>query len=273
MENLLLRPINTQTIFIIIAIVAIIAITFAVLIVLVSKFCYVKTDEKAEAVLTNLAGANCSGCGYKGCADFAKALVEKKADINMCGPTPNESKEEIARILGIPYSSEERMFAIVHCAGGKISKDKFNYVGHQGCITQNIFLGGKKVCPSGCLGGGTCEKFCPYHAIKVKNGVAIADKTLCEACNICVGKCPKNIIELIPISSKVYVACSTFCKGREVIDACSAGCISCGLCVKNCPENAMTMVNGVPVIDYKKCSGCKTCAIKCPRKCIKIIPE
>ena len=47
--------------------------------------------------------------------------------------------------------------------------------------------------------------------------------------------------------------------------------IGCGLCAKNCPENAITMVNNLPIIDYSKCTGCKTCVNKCPRKCIKEI--
>ncbi|MBQ9734821.1 MAG: 4Fe-4S binding protein, partial [Clostridia bacterium] len=59
--------------------------------------------------------------------------------------------------------------------------------------------------------------------------------------------------------------------GKDVINACTVGCIGCGLCAKNCPENAITMVDNLPVIDYDKCSGCKTCVAKCPRKCIKEI--
>ena len=73
MTELLLKPINTSSLLIVIAIVAALAIVFAVLIVLVSKLCAVEEDEKAKAVSERLAGANCGGCGYAGCADFAKA--------------------------------------------------------------------------------------------------------------------------------------------------------------------------------------------------------
>ena len=48
MSNLLLRPINVNTVLIIIAIVAVLAIIFAVLIVSVSKLCAVKEDERAK---------------------------------------------------------------------------------------------------------------------------------------------------------------------------------------------------------------------------------
>ena len=96
MNYLLLRDINFTLVGIVIAIVAVLAIVFAVLIVLVSKACAVKEDEKAKAVGEYLSGANCGGCGYAGCADFAKALSEGNAEINGCSATSNENKAEIA---------------------------------------------------------------------------------------------------------------------------------------------------------------------------------
>ena len=271
MNYLLLQSVNINTILIVIAIVAVLAIIFAVFIVLVSKLCAVKEDEKAKAIAEHLAGANCGGCGYAGCSDFAKALSEGKAEIKGCGPTPNENKAEIAKILGVPFSASAATYAVVKCSGGAHCKDKFEYVGNQSCDAQSAFMGGKKVCPQGCLGNGSCTLVCPFHALEVVDGVAVANKALCEACGLCVKKCPKNLVALIPKSSKVYVACSTTCRGKDVINACTAGCIGCGLCAKNCPENAIEMVNNLPVIDYDKCSGCKTCVAKCPRKCIKEI--
>lgn len=271
MLNLLLRPINLQSLLTVLGIVAVIAVIFALLIVLVSKLCFVKEDEKAKAVSERLAGANCGGCGYAGCADFAKALAEGKASINDCGATSNEEKEEIAKILDIPFSASAKVFAVVKCAGGNMAKDKFSYVGNKGCDYQITFQGGKKVCPEGCLGDGTCALVCTNNGINLDNGVAKTDKSLCTACGACIKKCPKNLIELIPVSAKVYVACSTKCRGKGVMDACTVGCIGCGLCAKNCPENAITMENNLPIIDYEKCSGCLTCVSKCPRKTIKTI--
>lgn len=271
MLNLLLRPINLQSLLTVLGIVAVIAVIFALLIVLVSKLCFVKEDEKTKAVSERLAGANCGGCGYAGCADFAKALAEGKASINDCGATSNEEKEEIAKILEIPFSASAKVFAVVKCAGGNVAKDKFSYVGNKGCDYQITFQGGKKICPEGCLGDGTCALVCTNNGINLDNGVAKTDKSLCTACGACVKKCPKNLIELIPASAKVYVACSTKCLGKEVMSACTVGCIGCGLCAKNCPENAITMENNLPIIDYEKCSGCLTCVSKCPRKTIKTI--
>ncbi len=269
MNNLLSQTLQLNDVLIVVGIVAALAVIFAVLIVAVSKICYVKEDEKAKAVSEHLAGANCGGCGYAGCADYAKALSEGKADLCACGATDNEAKEEIAKILGIPFSASVKTVAVVKCAGGDKCKDKYDYVGNHDCVYQNTFMGGKKLCSDGCLGEGSCVSVCVGNGIKVVDGVAVIDKTLCESCGACIRKCPKNLIELIPSTAKVYVACSTKCRGKDVMAACSVGCIGCGLCAKNCPENAITMVNNLPVIDYEKCSGCLTCVSKCPRKCIK----
>ena len=271
MQNLFLRPINLPLVFIVIGIVAVLAVVFAALIVLVSKLCAVEEDKKAKAIQEHLSGANCGGCGYAGCADFAKALSEGKAELNGCSATSPENKSEIAKILGLSFDGAEETFAIVKCAGGDNCKDKFNYVGNHDCVSINSFVQGNKLCPDGCLGAGNCIKCCPHGGIKLENGVAKTNKVLCESCGLCVKACPKNLVELIPKSAKVYVACSTKCRGRDVMNACSVGCIGCGLCAKNCPENAITMENNLPVIDYKKCSGCLTCVSKCPRKSIREI--
>ncbi len=263
--------INWVTFGIVCGIVALLAIVFAVLIVSVSKLCAVKEDERISKISENLAGANCGGCGYAGCTDFAKALVEGKADISGCGATASENKLEIAKILGLPFSATEPQYAVVKCNGGINAKDKFDYVGNEGCKALSSMTGGKKVCPSACLGSGSCVEICPFGAVKIKDGVSVIDKALCEACGLCVKNCSKQVIEFIPISAKVYVACSSKCKGKEVMNACSVGCIGCGLCAKNCPENAITVQNNLPIIDYSKCSGCYTCVSKCPRKTIKKI--
>ena len=100
-------------------------------------------------------------------------------------------------------------------------------------------------------------------------GVACVDKEKCISCGACIEHCPKRIIGRIPKAAQVYIACSNHGKGKEVTELCKNGCIGCGLCAKNCPQGAISMQDGLPVIDYAKCVGCLVCVQKCPRKCIK----
>ena len=253
------------------AVLGVTGLVAAVLLYLVAQKFKVEEDPRIDIVEAIMPGANCGGCGYAGCADFAKALAEGKASLCNCGATSNESKEEISKILGIPFTASEKVFAVVKCAGGINAKDKFSYSGNDSCTAQITFMGGRKVCPEGCLGGGTCVLKCTGNGVLLRDGVALIDKALCEACGACVNACPKHIITTIPKTAKVYVACSTKCKGKDVLNACTVGCIGCGLCAKNCPQGAITMVDNLPVIDYEKCNGCKTCVAKCPRKSIKEI--
>lgn len=266
--NNLLNGINFTTIFTVVGIVAAIAVLFAVLIVLVSRLTAVKTDEREEKIKELLAGANCGGCGFAGCADFAKAVLEGKADISACGPTSKENKSQIAALLGREMVGGEEKAAFVHCCGGTACADKFDYVGNVGCDYKCAVGGGNKACAFGCLGDGTCVAACDFGAIRVISGVATVDKEKCTACGKCVAACPKHIIELLPKNVKVLIACSSTLKGKDVMSACKNGCIGCGICAKFCPENAIEMVDNLPRIDYKKCTGCLTCVAKCPRKCI-----
>lgn len=262
--------VNWGKVGIVLGLVAGLAVIFAVLILIVTKVCRIKEDEKVIKILENLAGANCGGCGHTGCEGFAKSIAEGKANLSDCKATSNEAKAVIAKIAGLPYEEEEQTVAVVRCNGGMNAQDKYDYVGNEGCLNRMVYHQGNKVCATSCLGGGTCVNTCPENAIKInENGVAEVIREICISCGACIRKCPKSCIDRIPAKAKVYVACSTHCKGKETMSFCKAGCIGCGLCAKKCPQGAITMVDALPVIDYNKCNGCLTCANKCPRHIIK----
>ena len=181
-------------ILIVIGIAAGLSLIFALLILLVSKFCAVKEDERVAKVLEHLAGANCGGCGYAGCEGFAKALAEGKAPLSGCGPTSNAEKEEIARILGIEFVGSEPAYAVVKCAGGELALNKYEFVGNEGCISQNAYIDGKKVCKNGCIACRKCERLCPNDAIHVKDNHASVDHEKCTKCGACVEGCPTHCI-------------------------------------------------------------------------------
>ncbi len=247
------------------------AVLFGVLIVIISKVFEVKKDTRIDEIMEHLPKANCGGCGHPGCEGFAKALLEGTADVNDCGQTSKADKIEISNILGVALSGGEETKLVVACCGGNQCADKADYQGYGNCVSQQMLAGGKKACDVGCMGMGSCVDACPSYAIKVVDGVAVIDQELCTACGLCARTCPKALIKRIPVSAKIYVACSSQLRGKDVMNACKVGCIGCGLCERACEQKAIHMVNNVPVIDYSKCVHCMKCVEKCPRKVIKTI--
>lgn len=55
--------------------------------------------------------------------------------------------------------------------------------------------------------------------------------------------------------------------------ACSYGCLGYGSCVAVCSRNAISIENGIAVIDMDKCGGCGECSVVCPKNIIKIVPK
>lgn len=245
------------------------ALLIGLLILVVGKVFKVDVDEKITKIMDNLAGANCGGCGCSGCSGFASKLASGGAELSDCHVTSPEKKAEIAKLLGIELKDEEPTVAVVHCKGGiENCADKFEYKGNPTCAANAALYGGNKACSYACLGCGDCKAVCPENAISVDGRLAQVDPDRCVSCGACITACPKGIIDRIPSSAPVYVACSSECKGKDVMNVCKVGCIACGICEKSCPHGAITMDGNLPVIDYSKCTGCLTCVAKCPRKII-----
>lgn len=253
-------------------IVTLVAGILAFVLSFLGKKLKVEHDERIDKVKDNLAGVNCGGCGYAGCSAFAEALVKGETTLDKCKATGVEQKQEIATLLNVDVGDTEPTVAVVHCMGGDNCNTKYRYEGYYSCESEELLVGGNKSCESGCLGLGTCASACPYHAVSIKDGVSVIDYKKCRSCGGCIVKCPKLLIERIPLSAKVYVACSSHCKGKDVMGACKKGCIGCGKCARICPHGAIEMIDNLPHINYKKCTGCGTCKDGCPRKCILSFP-
>ncbi|MCH5163244.1 MAG: RnfABCDGE type electron transport complex subunit B [Clostridiales bacterium] len=230
----------------------------------------VDRDARIDDIERNLAGANCGGCGYPGCAQFAEALFRGETELSRCNPTPPENKKNIAEILGMGAFESEQTVAVVHCAGGNRAADKYSYQGFGDCRTAEIIAGGSKACEYGCMGLCTCVHSCRNQSVSIckDTGVSVVDRENCTSCGACVAACPKKIIGRIPKTARLYIACSNLTKGKEVVNVCKVGCIACGKCEKGCPKGAITLADNLAAIDYNKCIGCMKCAADCPRGCI-----
>jgi len=51
------------------------------------------------------------------------------------------------------------------------------------------------------------------------------------------------------------------------------GCIGCERCVAVCPAEAITIVNGIAVVDAELCTGCEACVSACPAETITMTGE
>lgn len=230
----------------------------------------VEVDEREVAVTEALPGNNCGGCGYAGCSGLAAAIVKGEAEISGCpvGGAPVAAK--IGEIMGVEAGAQVKQVAFVKCNGTcDKAKQDYEYHGINDCIMVNMMQnGGPKSCNYGCLGEGTCVKACPFDAIHIVDGVAVVDKEECKACGKCIAACPKHLIELVPYDQKHLVQCSSKDKGKDVMQACSVGCIGCKMCVRVCEAGAVEVVDNIAHIDPAKCTNCGKCAEKCPKKII-----
>ena len=68
-------------------------------------------------------------------------------------------------------------------------------------------------------------------------------------------------------------SCHLACQMGGGPTACAWGCVGLGDCVKACQFGAMSIQNGIVVIDEEKCTACGMCVKECPRVLIKMLPR
>lgn len=237
----------------------------------VSVYVNVAEDHTVKEIEAALPGANCGGCGYSGCAGYAKAVADQVAPIHLCAPGGRETAEELGRITGQSPLEVSRRTAVVACKGTFDSvRRRMDYRGIKSCAAAVTYYGGTNTCSFGCVGIGDCISSCVYKAIYLKDGIAHIDQSRCAGCSTCVGACPKGIIRMVRTDSEVMLLCSSRDRGAATAKTCKSGCIACGICVKNCPQGAIEIENNLAVINAKICTGCGICAQKCPKKVIGI---
>jgi electron transport complex protein RnfB len=254
-------------------VLGVIAVVFGLILSVAAKAFEVKVDERLPKIQACLAGANCGGCGYPGCAGCAEAILAGKAPVTACAPAGAEGAAKIAEIMGMEAPSGEKQVAHVLCNGGEASVKNFEYVGLHDCVAATKVAGGPTACSFGCMGFGTCVAACQFDAIHINaQGVAEVDKEKCTNCGACREACPRKLIVEVPYKQKVFVNCSNKEKGPAVTKVCANSCIACGMCERTCKFDAIHVINNVAVIDYDKCRNCTMCAKACPRNAIEPTP-
>ncbi|MFR4337986.1 MAG: 4Fe-4S binding protein [Lachnospira pectinoschiza] len=92
-----------------------------------------------------------------------------------------------------------------------------------------------------------------FDAIHIVNGIAVVDKGKCKACGKCVAVCPDTLLKSYHTRVTIQLTVHND-KGKDVMSACSVGCIGCMLCTKQCEFGAICR-NNIAHIDYSKCTG------------------
>lgn len=260
--------------FTILTLVAIGAAAAIILYFVAQKF-KVFEDPRIDEVEESLPAANCGGCGFPGCRNFAETLVKTDAwDGLFCPVGGNETMAKAAAILGKEAIEQAPRVAVVRCNGTPEFRPRVNlYDGAPTCAIAHSLYSGEGGCPHGCLGLGDCVVVCDFDAIHMDpvTDLPVVIDDNCTACGACVDACPRDIIELRKKNKKdrkIFVSCINEEKGAVAKKNCSVACIGCSKCFKVCAYEAITMENNLAFIDSDKCKLCRKCMPECPTDAI-----
>jgi len=250
-------------------------ITAAIVLYIIAKQFRVVEDPRIDQVEDALPAANCGGCGYPGCRNFAEACVKAGDLSNMfCPVGGNDTMANVAMILGKEAPQQDPLVAVVRCSGSYAHRARINhYDGVASCVIASGLYSGDTGCQYGCLGHGDCVRVCDFDAIHMnaETGLPVVTDDKCTACGACVKACPKYIIELRKKNKrdrKIFVSCINEDKGGIAKKSCAVACTGCGKCEEVCPHDAITIENFLAYIHPVKCKLCRKCVEVCPTHAI-----
>jgi electron transport complex protein RnfB len=265
----------SSTVLITVICLSLLALVSAVILYFIAQKFKVYEDPRIDQVQEALPAANCGGCGFAGCRNFAEALVKAETFENLVCPVGGASvMEEAARILGKEAPAVEPTVAVLQCNGTPEYRPRTSYYdGVADCRIIHSLYTGDTDCSYGCLGNGDCVRACTFDAMFMNDdtGLPVIIDEKCVSCGACVKACPRGLIELRKKAKKdrkIYVACSNCDKGGPARRACKVACIACNKCLKVCEFDAITIENNLAYIDAAKCTFCRKCVNECPTNSI-----
>ncbi len=133
---------------------------------------------------SQLAGGSAKACAY-GCMGLGSCVAACAFDA-------------IHIVDGVAVVDKEKCVSCGKCVSTcpkhliEIIPAKFKY--NVSCSSKDLGKVTMGNCTVGCIGCKICEKACKFEAIKVVDGVAVIDYSLCKNCGLCAQKCPKGVI-------------------------------------------------------------------------------
>ena len=264
-----------STLFLTIISLSLLAVISAVILYFVAQKFKVFEDPRIDMIQEILPAANCGGCGFAGCRNFAEALVNAETLEGLNCPVGGAViMGNAAAILGKEAAVVDPLVAVLLCNGTPEHRPRTSkYDGPDDCrIAHSLYIG-ETDCSYGCLGSGDCVRACKFDAMYMDKTteLPVIKDDKCVACGACVKACPRSLIEMRKKAKKerkIYVACSNCDKGGPARRACKVACIACNKCVKVCEFDAITIENNLAYIDAAKCTFCRKCAVECPTNAI-----
>jgi electron transport complex protein RnfB len=242
----------------------------AVILYFVAQKFKIFEDPMIDAVQELLPAANCGGCGFAGCRNFAEAIVSSETFGGLnCPVGGNEVMANVAQILGREAVVSYPLVAVLLCQGSPEYRPRTSlYDGTRECRIAHSSYSGETDCSYGCMGFGDCVNACIFGAMYMnkKTGLPVISDEKCTSCGACVRACPKKIIELMKKAkkeTKLYVACVNRDKGGQAKRACKVACTACTKCFNVCEFGAIKIENNLAYIDAFKCTFCRKCVTEC----------
>ncbi|OFY40863.1 MAG: ferredoxin [Bacteroidetes bacterium RBG_13_44_24] len=250
---------------------SLLALIFALILYFVAQKFRIYEDPRIDEVQAVLPAANCGGCGFAGCRNFAEALVKAETFEGLNCPVGGATvMGEVAKILGKEAVAVEPLVAVLMCNGSpEFRPHTSKYDGVPDCRMAHSLYLGETDCSYGCLGYEDCVRACAFDAMYMNpsTGLPVIIDDKCVACGACVKACPRHLLELRKKAKKdrkLYVACSNCDKGGPARRACKVACIACSKCFNVCEFGAITIENNLAYIDAFKCTFCRKCVTECP---------
>jgi len=157
---------------------------------------HVEIDPRIEACIEALPGANCGGCGYVGCGEYAEVVVLEGVAVDLCPVGGEACAAKMTEILGVEVNQSWPSRPVIHCGatlGERLGRNE--YQGEQTCTAANM-VAGVQGCTYGCLGFGDCGTVCNFDAIHVIDGLATVDYDKCVGCGACENTCHRENVRL-----------------------------------------------------------------------------
>ena len=234
------------------AVLAGLGLLFGVLLALADRFFKVVEDPRIDAVEKLLPGSNCGACGQPGCRGLAERIVAGTEKPSRCSVSSPDGLAAIADFLGVEVGAADRRVARVHCGGGLgRARQLAGYEGFASCRAAHLTGGGGLECSWGCLGLADCVRACTFDAMRMNAWrLPVVDPAKCTACGDCVTACPRDLIDLMPVSHHLVVQCRVPLAADEARRLCTAACDACGRCAADAAPGLIRMVGNLPVVDY-----------------------